>query len=243
MGAQFTGITPNRFYPSELFLGKEPWKFEATLDPGASPMLKNWVEENLKMQEMASKRLAHLRDVSNKRANRFRLRSSYQKGEYVLVHKSRFPQRKIPKIESPWLGPYQIVEVRHNVVKVFVSPNLGGMVEVSLDQIKRWCQLIDFADDPADQEGEMELDDQEATQEVSTETLDDGFYNVQAILKHKFHQGWRFLTHWEGFPISASTWEPKRSFILPDGRVCTPFLEYCRNNGLMSILKLNPAQE
>ena len=117
------------------------------------------------------------------------------------------------------------------------------MIEVSLDQTKRWCELIDLGDDQADQEGEMELDDQEATVPQIDETLDDSFYNVKAILKHKFSQGWRFLTHWEGFPIGASTWEPKKSFILPDGRVCEPFLEYCRNNGLMSILKLNPAQE
>ena len=35
-----------------------------------------------------------------------------------------------------------------------------------------------------------------------------GVYNVARIVKHKFQQGWKFLVVWEGFPVSAATWEP-----------------------------------
>ena len=72
---------------------------------------------------------------------------------------------------------------------------------------------------------------------------EDGYFMVESILKHKFRQGWSFLTKWENFPVSASTWEPPRSFVLPDGRVCEPFKEYCKAKGLNSILKQLKAQE
>jgi transposase InsO family protein len=210
-------VSPQTGYtPHELFLGKEAWKFtlDAPIDPGVTPSVKEWLEENLKLQEMASKRLAHIRAMSNKRANRFRVRSSFQKGEYVLVHKSRWPQRKLLKVESPWLGPFQVVEVRHAALKVAVSPHLGGYVDVALDQVKRWAEVIEVGDEVPD---EVTLDEEksepgdhipEAT-EAENFPEKDGFYQVEAILKHKYRQGWRFLTKWEGFPISSSTWEPQ----------------------------------
>ena len=105
-------VSPQTGYtPHELFLGRESFKFrlDGPLDPGTTPNLKGWVEENLHLQELASKRLAHVRAVANKRANRFRIRSSFVKGEYVLVHKSRWPQRKLLKVDYPWLEPFQIV--------------------------------------------------------------------------------------------------------------------------------------
>ena len=66
---------------------------------------------------------------------------------------------------------------------------------------------------------------------------DEGFCNVQAILKHKFHQGWRFLTQWEGYNVDSATWEPIRAFKLPDWRVNSKFVEYCEAKGLGEILQ------
>jgi hypothetical protein len=227
------------FTPSELFLGRDSWKFEANVEPGSTPSVETWLEEQLKMQEKASQRLAHLREVANKRANRFRVRSSYKKGEFVLVHKSRWPQRKLKKIESPWLGPYQIMEVRHNSLKVAVSPHLGGFIDVALDQVKRWSEVIEVGDDLQDENEipepmEMEIETEENEKEVDE---NDGYFNVHKILKHKFSQGWRFLTQWEGYPLTASTWEPLRSFILPEGKLNEPFVEYCEEKGLSELLK------
>jgi len=47
------------FSPHELFLGKESYKFQldGPMDPGVTPTVKEWLEENLRLQEMASKRL------------------------------------------------------------------------------------------------------------------------------------------------------------------------------------------
>ena len=59
-----------------------------------------------------------------------------------------------------------------------------------------------------------------------------GFYNVEKILKHKYQQGWRFFTQWEGFPVSSATWEPTRSFKQPNGRLNSVFERYCREQNL-----------
>ena len=102
--------------------------------------------DQLDLQNKAIKRLEHLRKVALTKRNKGRVQSSYQVGDYVLVHKARWPQRKIPKLESPWLGPFKIVQVRHNALKILASPTLGGVVDVAFHQCKRWLSIIDTDD-------------------------------------------------------------------------------------------------
>jgi hypothetical protein len=55
-----------------------------------------------------------------------------------------------------------------------------------------------------------------------------GFYKVETILNHKVKQGYRFLTKWEGFEASESTWEPVKAFVHPDGTLNNVFVAYCQ---------------
>ena len=64
-----------------------------------------------------------------------------------------------------------------------------------------------------------------------------GFFNVEAILKDKYQQGWRFLVKWENFPLSSSTWEPIKCFMLPQGKLNSVFRKYCVENGLDELIK------
>ena len=64
-----------------------------------------------------------------------------------------------------------------------------------------------------------------------------GYYNVAKILKHKFQNGWKCLVCWEGFPISASTWEPVNAFFLPNGTVNAIFKAYCEDQNLTHVLQ------
>jgi hypothetical protein len=64
-----------------------------------------------------------------------------------------------------------------------------------------------------------------------------GFYNVEAILKHKVRQGWRFLTRWEGFESSESTWEPIKAFVHPEGTLNSIFVAYCEFHRLLVTLQ------
>ena len=40
------------------------------------------------------------------------------------------------------------------------------------------------------------------------EMAKEGFYLMKSVLGHRFRQGWRFLTLWEGFGVEEATWEP-----------------------------------
>ena len=51
------------------------------------------------------------------------------------------------------------------------------------------------------------------------EMAKEGFYLVKSVLRHRYRQGWRFLTLWEGFGVEEATWEPFSAFVLPEGRL------------------------
>ena len=227
------------FSASELFLGRPSWKFMKVPEPNSNPKVENWLEEQLLLQESATKRLEQIRQNSLRRANRGRTRSSYTKGDYVLIHKSRWPQKKVPKLESPWLGPFRVHEVHHNSLVVMASPSLGGLLKVSLSMVKRWSDLLENCDDD-----EVLLDsvDNFVEQEEEVEVMNDeemaeqGYYAVEKIVKHKFSQGWKFLVKWEGFPMENCTWEPAKHFLQEGGVLNSEFKKYCEDNGLQGLL-------
>ena len=49
--------------------------------------------------------------------------------------------------------------------------------------------------------------------------------HVERILRGQYRQGWRFLTKWEGYGTSESTWEPVRAFVHDDGKLNHVFLD------------------
>ena len=113
-------------------------------------------------------------------------------------------------------------------------------MEVAMTNVKRWTALVE--EDFSDEEGEWEEITLEEATEQPTEvtqdkTVDETYFLVDKILKAKFKQGWRFLTQWEGYPVSASTWEPIKSFVLPDGKLNEVFVEFCKTNKMDKILR------
>ena len=51
------------------------------------------------------------------------------------------------------------------------------------------------------------------------EMAKEGFYLVKSILRHRYRQGWRLLTLFEGYRVREATWEPFSAFVLPRGRL------------------------
>ena len=49
---------------------------------------------------------------------------------------------------------------------------------------------------------------------------------------HKYMHGWKFLTQWVGFPLSASTWEPPKNFKIGPDNWNEDFVDYCNTHGL-----------
>ena len=104
-----TQVSPNTgFSASELFLGRPSWKFEVIPEVENIPTLDSCLEEQMYIQEKASKRLLELRSKAVRYANKGRVTPMYTVGKYVLIHHARWPQKKLKKIECPWYGPFHI---------------------------------------------------------------------------------------------------------------------------------------
>ena len=161
-----------------------------------------------------------------------------------MVHKKRFPQHHWPKL-SFWFGPFKVLKVHFNSLQVLASPSLGGLIDVAMHMCKKWTvdlmeeSVIDDGDVVDDMENPLvtptnESEKDEVMTPAEQEAL--GFYNVSRIIRHKYQQGWKFLVVWEGFPVSAATWEPISAFFHPNGRVNSVFKEFCEERGLTEIL-------
>ena len=70
------------------------------------------------------------------------------------------------------------------------------------------------------------------------EMAKEGFYLEKTIIRHRYRQGWRFLTLWEGFGVEQATWEPFAAFVLPEGRLRSVLVDYLSQNNLRELLRL-----
>ena len=70
------------------------------------------------------------------------------------------------------------------------------------------------------------------------EMAKEGFYLVKSVIRHRYLQGWRFLTLWEGFGVEEATWEPFSAFVLPEGRLNSVLVDYLSQNNLEELLRL-----
>ena len=67
------------------------------------------------------------------------------------------------------------------------------------------------------------------------EIAKEGFYVVKLVIRHRYRQGWRFLTLWKGFGVEEATWEPFSALVRPEGRlnvsaaspICSDFQTFC----------------
>ena len=172
-------------------------------------------------QETAKKRLEVLRQKSLQRRNKRRKPHEYHPNQFVLVHKSRFPNRRFLKVESPWLGPFKILDTTPTTVTVLTSPTLGGVLQVSTSLCKSWKSIVESSEsdedtsDSQDQAVSSTLLVQESFPKISQNFQNLNQFQVRKIHQMKFKAGWKYLTQWKGFPMSQATWEPLSTFIIP----------------------------
>ena len=188
-------------------------------------------------------------------------------GDYVLVHRSRFPQWPAKKLSPPYFGPFKILFVKPSSLTIKVSPFLGSEIEVSFGHLKRFPSCSPLSDSGSDDEDVPESTP-EGVPDVPPAPLNPavlpvspcpagdftpspailepfteekakihGFYNVDCILSHKMRQGWRFLTKWEGYDTTEATWEGVKAFVHPDGTLNDVFVTYCQTNSLFAPLQ------
>ena len=51
----------------------------------------------------------------------------------------------------------------------------------------------------------------------SEEMAKEGFYLVKLVIRHRYCQGWHFLTLWDVLGVEEATREPFSAFVLPEG--------------------------
>ena len=61
---------------------------------------------------------------------------------------------------------------------------------------------------------------------------------MKSVLRHRYRQGWRFITLWEVFGVEEATWEPLSAFVLPEGRLNSVLVDYLSQNNLGELLSL-----
>ena len=61
---------------------------------------------------------------------------------------------------------------------------------------------------------------------------------MKSVIRHRYRQGWRFFTLWEGFGVEEATWEPFSAFVLPEGRLNSVLVDYLSQNNLGELLRL-----
>ena len=66
----------------------------------------------------------------------------------------------------------------------------------------------------------------------------EGFYLLQSVIRHRYRQGWRFLTLWEGFGVEEATWESLSAFVFSEGRPNSVLVDYLLQNNLGELLRL-----
>ena len=156
----------------------------------------------------------------------------------MLVQHSRLPAWPRSTSDDPYFGPYKILSVDGHRITVRCSPRLGGTLVCAAQHLKRYY-------DPEDLCGEeWELNDEEiaaldlqgaaSPMEVEGDLPDmnaeemakEGFYLVKSVLRHRYRQGWRFLTLGEGFGVEEATWKPCSAFVLPEGRLKSVLVDY-----------------
>ena len=69
------------------------------------------------------------------------------------------------------------------------------------------------------------------------EMAKEGFHLVKSSIRHRYRQGWRFLTLWEGFAVGEATWEPISAFVPPEGRLNSVLVDYLSQNNLEELLR------
>ena len=96
-----------------------------------------------------------------------------------------------------------------------------------------WEALADEAASAMDQDAGVAEEEVPLNNELQPEEL-----IVEAILKHRYQQGWRFLTKPWGYPIGDCVRETPHSFAVLKDKINELYANYCETHGLTTPLAL-----
>ena len=134
-----------------------------------------------------------------------------------LVWFLRPPSLTANKALPRWVGPCPIIE-RQGRASYLIEIRPGAPQAVHRSQLKPFLW-----ESPEGQNFPLHYFRLTPQEEAGHE----GEWQVEKILGHKkVGQNWKFLTKWEGYPVSEATWEPVGHFF---HRYAAPFVDFCLN--------------
>ena len=232
----------------DVLHGRATLRLDLSFPHKGNVQVQDWVKAQNKIAEVVQAHLWKGRASRLERVNKTRKPAVVKVSDYVPVSRKRFKQLEVPKGAAKDVmryGPYLITGVSSGCITARCSPTLGGEGPVALEFVKRFpFELVDDYGDDTIEEGDIDMlnDDERAAladeQDIVANEQDIPFYNqtemermgayhVEQILRGQYRQGWRFLTKWEGYGTSESTWEPVRAFVHDDGKLNHVFVDYC----------------
>ena len=99
------GTSAAGYSPHELFMGRLAWFLHTPCRKHSYSTMGKWVKEQQDRVDKAKAMLQRVRERPWKKKNKYRVPTSYQEGDQVLVHHSGYPPCLAPPATTPTLGP------------------------------------------------------------------------------------------------------------------------------------------
>ena len=231
-------------------MGRPAWFLHAPYPKDSYSTVGGWLKEQQEKVDKAKAMLQRVGEGQWDKKNKHRVPATYQEGDWVMVHHTWLPAWPCSTSYDPYFGPYKILSVDGHRITVRCSPRLGGTLVCAVQQLKHYYNPEDLCGEEWELKEEeiagLDLQSAASPMEVEGELPDmnaeemakEGFYLVKSVLCHRYRQGWRFLTLWEGFGVEEATWEPFSAFVLPNGRLNSVLVDYLSQNNLGELLRL-----
>ena len=148
------------------------------------------------------------------------MNASYQEGAWVLVHHSWPPVWPCSTSNQPYFRPYKILSVDRYRITVRCSPRLGGTLVCAAQELKRYYEPEDLCGEEWELNDEqivaLDLEGAATLMEVEGELPDmnakemakEGFYLMKSVIRHRYRQGWCFLTLLKGSELKKLPGNP-----------------------------------
>ena len=103
-------------------MGHLAWFLHAPYPEDSYSTVRKWVKEQQEKVDKAKAMLQRVREQQWNNKNKHRVPTSYQDGDWVLVHRSRLPAWSRSTSDDPYFGPYKILSVDGHRITVQCSP-------------------------------------------------------------------------------------------------------------------------
>ena len=207
-----TGYTPHELFHE----GRSAWFFKAPFPEDYRSSVGDWLEHRQDLANLARANVKHVRERELTRRGHTRRPAPFKVGDLVLVHHWRLPTWPRSCLQDPYFGPYRIIKIDGSRINVRCSPRLGGELLCEPKQLRHYhspdelswdeWRLSDREVERIDLEKAANPDEADELEEMTADEMAvDGYYVVAGIARHKYKQGWKFLTLWDGYGLSEAT--------------------------------------